>query len=78
MTIYRLQSFAPTHKIIAVQRISAASDAEAVSLARDLVNSASAVASFDLWERERPIHGVAPTMRRKTRWRGSQNVPRPG
>ena len=62
MTVYRLRSFAPSRRIIAVQRFSAANDDEAVSMATAMVEG-SAVASFDLWEGERRVEGVAPTMR---------------
>ena len=60
MMIYRLRSFSPTRKIIAVQRFSAADDAEALLMAHTMVSGVAAVASFDLWEGERPIHGAAP------------------
>ena len=67
MTIYMLRSFASSGRIVAVQRLSAETDQEALSLARDVVDGASAVARFDLWQRERHIHGVAPTAKGKLR-----------
>jgi hypothetical protein len=63
--IYRLRSFAADRKIIAVQRFSAADDAEAMGMASNMVAGASAVAWFDLWEGERLVGGTAPTMREK-------------
>ena len=63
MAIYKLRLFDATGKITAVQRLSAATDKEAMSIARAMVNRASAVSKFDLWEGERHIEGVAPTMR---------------
>ena len=47
-----------------MQRFSAADDTEAVVMAHAMVSGAAAVAGFDLWEGERPIHGTAPTMRK--------------
>jgi len=44
MTIYRLRSFGPTGRIVAVQQLSAADDKEAVATAREMVRSASGVA----------------------------------
>jgi hypothetical protein len=64
VTIYRLRSFAPSNRIIAVQRFSAANDDEAVTIASGMVDGAAAFAAFDLWEGERRVEGVAPTMRK--------------
>jgi len=64
MTIYTLRSFASTGRIVAVQRLSAETDKEALSMARDMVNGALAVARLDLWQGERRIGGAAPTMRK--------------
>jgi hypothetical protein len=61
VTIYRLRSFAPTRRIIAVQRFFAVDDDEAVSMATAMV----AGSSFDLWEGERAVHGAAPTIRER-------------
>ena len=55
-----LRSFASTGRIVAVQRLSADTDKEALSMARDMVKVASAVARFDLWEGERLIQRRAP------------------
>ena len=62
--MYTLRSFASSGRIVAVHRLSAETDAEALSMARDMVDGASAVARFDLWEGERRIDGAAPTMRK--------------
>jgi hypothetical protein len=67
MTIYTLRSFASSGRIVAVQRLSAETDEEALSMARDMVKGASALARFDLWQAERQIHGAAPTMKEKPR-----------
>ena len=64
MTIYTLRSFASSGRIVAVQRFSAEDDKEARAMARDRVKGASAVARFDVWQGERRIEGVAPTMRK--------------
>ena len=64
MTIYTLRSFAASGRVVAVQRFSAETDKEALSMARDMVKAASAVARFDVWQGERRIEGVAPTMRK--------------
>jgi hypothetical protein len=63
MTVYRLRSFGSDRKLIAVQKLSAATDDEAVATAREMVASASAVSAFDLYEDERRIAGAAPTAR---------------
>jgi len=53
MAIYTLRSFASSGRIVAVQRLSAEDDEEALAMARDMVKGASAVARFDLWQGER-------------------------
>ena len=63
--IYTLRSFAPSGRIVAVQRLSAAADAEALSMARNMVDGAAEVARFDVWQGERRIEGVAPTIRQR-------------
>jgi len=60
MTIYTLRSFAPNGRIVAVQRLSTENDKEALSMAREMVKGASAVARFDLWQGEGRIEGEAP------------------
>ena len=67
MAIYTLRSFASSGRIVAVQRFSAEDDKEALSMARDMVAGASAVARFDLWEGERLIQRRAPTAKGKRR-----------
>ena len=67
MAIYTLRSFASSGRIVAVQRLSAEDDKEALSMARDMVKGASAVARFDLWQAERRIEGKAPTAKGKPR-----------
>ena len=74
MTIYTLRSFAMTGRIVAVQRLSAETDEEALSMARDMVEGASAVARFDLWQAERHIEGKAPKKRGKPRARLSDGA----
>jgi hypothetical protein len=46
--------------------LSAEDDKEALAMAHDMVAGASAVARFDVWQGERRIIGVAPTMREKS------------
>ena len=64
MTIYKLRLFDAGGRIAAVQRLSAATDKEALSIVRVMLKEASAVAKFDLWQGERRIEGAAPTMRK--------------
>jgi len=64
MAIYTLRSFASSGGIVAVHRFSAEDDKEALTMARDMVAGASAVARFDVWQGERRIEGAAPTMRK--------------
>ena len=61
MTIYTLRSFASSGQILAVQRLSAEDDEEALSMAREMVKGAAAVARFDVWLGERHVEGAAPT-----------------
>jgi hypothetical protein len=68
MAVYQLRLFDPGRRIIAVQRFSAETDTDALSIARNITEKTSAVAWFDIWEGERHIHGAAPTAREKTRW----------
>ncbi len=63
MAIYHLRSFGPTGRIVSVHKLSAADDQEALAMAAEMVRGASGVAAFDLWDGERRVHGVAPTMR---------------
>ena len=67
MVTYRLRSFGPTGRIVSVQKLSAADDREALALAREMVRGASGVAVFDLWDRERRIHGAAPRTKKPRR-----------
>jgi hypothetical protein len=67
MTIYTLRSFASSRGIVAVQRLSAETDKEALSMARDMVKGASVVERFDLWQGERCIEGAAPRGKGKPR-----------
>lgn len=55
--------------MIGVQRFSASTDEEAVTIGHAMIKGASAVASFDLWEGDRPVHGAAPMMRARLRRR---------
>jgi hypothetical protein len=64
MAIYTLRSFASSGRIVAVRRLSAETDKEALSMAREMVAAASAVASFDLWQGERRIQGVELRMKK--------------
>jgi hypothetical protein len=65
MAMYTLRSFASSGRIIAVQRFSAETDKQALSMARDMVEGAAAVARFDLWQGERRIEGAAPPMKKR-------------
>jgi hypothetical protein len=47
MTMYTLRSFASSGRILAVNRLSAETDEEALSMVRDMVKGASAVARFE-------------------------------
>ena len=67
MAIYTLRSFASSGRLVAVQRFSAEDDKLALSIARDMVKGASAVAGLDLWQGERRIEGRAPTAKGKLR-----------
>ena len=64
MTMYTLRSFTSNGRIVAVQRFSAETDKEALAMAHDMIDGASAVARFDLWQGDRRIEGTAPTMRK--------------
>ena len=64
MAIYTLRSFASSGRLVAVQRLSAEDDKEALSMARDMVKGASAVTRFDVWQGERRIGGTPPRMRK--------------
>ena len=71
MMMYTLRSFASSGRILAVSRLSADTDEEALSMAREMVAAASAVASFDLWQGERRIQGTELRMKKgKPRRRG--------
>jgi hypothetical protein len=65
MTISTLRSFTSSGRIVAVQRFSAETDEEALTVARKMVKEAPAVARFDLWQRVRHIEGEAPTPRKE-------------
>ena len=67
--IYTFRSFASSGRIVAVQRLSAETDEEALAMAREMVKRASAAASFDLWQDHRCIEGEAPTTRKGKRRR---------
>ena len=64
MTIYKLRLFGASGKIVAVQRLSAATDKEALSIVRGMFKEGSAAPRFDLWQGERRVEGDAPTMRK--------------
>jgi hypothetical protein len=64
MTMYTLRSFASSGRIVAVQRLSAETDREALSMARDMVKGAATVTRFDVWQGERHIEGPPPRMRK--------------
>ncbi len=61
--IYQLRLIGPTRKVVAVQRFSAPTDAEAGAEAQSRREGSVSVADLDVWEGERRVHGVAPTMR---------------
>jgi hypothetical protein len=62
MAVYTRRSFASNGRIVAVQRLSAEDDEEALAMACEMVKGASAVAGFDLWQGERRIEGEAPAV----------------
>jgi hypothetical protein len=55
-------------------RFSAETDKEALSMAHDTIDGASAVARFDLWQDERHIEGAAPTMKESPAGEGRGQV----
>jgi hypothetical protein len=63
--IYTFRSFASSGRIVAVQRLSAETDEEALAMAREMVKGAPAVARFDLWQDHRCIEGEARTVRKE-------------
>ena len=63
--IYIFRSFASSGRIVAVQRLSAETDEEALAMAREMVKGAPAVARFDLWQDHRCIEGEARTVRKE-------------
>jgi hypothetical protein len=63
--IYTFRSFASSGRIVAVQRLSAETDEEALAMAREMVKGTSAVSRFDLWQDHRCIEGEARTMRKE-------------
>ncbi|HLJ64429.1 MAG TPA: hypothetical protein VKT70_10005 [Stellaceae bacterium] len=65
MVIYKLRLFDGNGRVVAVQRLSAASDDEALSIIHGMFEKTSVVARFDLWEGERRVKGSVP--RRKPR-----------
>jgi hypothetical protein len=62
--VYTFRSFASSGRVVAIQRLSAETDEEALAMAREIIKGASAAASFDLWQDDRCIEGEAPTMRK--------------
>jgi len=65
---YRLRLFGPTGRIVAVQRLSAGDDREAVAQVQEMIKGASGVSTFDLWNDDgRRIEGAAPTRGEKPR-----------
>ena len=65
MAIYTLRSFASSGRIVAVNRLSADTSEEALSIARGMIEGAAAVVRYDLWQDDRRIEGVAPTMKKR-------------
>ena len=65
MTVYKLRLYGTSGKIVAVHRLSAATDKEALSIVRGMFNEArAAVVTFDLWQEERCVETAALTRRR--------------
>lgn len=60
MAVYQFRLFGRNGKIVAVQQISAGSDQEAMSLARDCIKGAAAVAKYELWHGRRKVPAASP------------------
>jgi hypothetical protein len=69
MAIYKLRLFDDAGKLAAVQRLSAFNDDEALSIVRSMFEKTSADTRFDLWDGERRVEGMAPTIRKGQRRR---------
>jgi hypothetical protein len=63
MAIYVLRLYGANGKIAAVRRLSAETDEKALTIVHGTFEETSAIARFDLWQGERRVEGVAPTMR---------------
>ena len=62
MAIYLLRSLGPGGKVLGAQRFSALGDPEALTVAAEMVEG-SAVATFEVWQGDRRVEGVSPTIR---------------
>jgi hypothetical protein len=65
MTVYRLCLFGSAGSLMAVQKLSALDDEEALAVARETVKGHSEIAAFDLWEGQRKVELTEP--RRSTK-----------
>jgi hypothetical protein len=65
MTVYRLCLFGPAGSLMAVQKLSALDDEEALAVARETVKGHSEIAAFDLWEGPRKVRAEALKRQRK-------------
>jgi len=65
MTVYRLCLFGSAGSLMAVQKLSALDDEEALAVARETVKGHSEIASFDLWEGPRKVNAETRKRRRK-------------
>lgn len=70
MAIYQLRLIGPTGKVVAVQRLSALTDAdaEAVAEAQARIESSVSAADFDLWQGEHRVH-ITRLLRQRQRGR---------
>jgi hypothetical protein len=65
MTVYRLCLFGPAGRFVAVQKLSALDDEEALAVARETVKGHSEIAAFELWEGPRKVSVEALKRERK-------------
>jgi hypothetical protein len=66
MTLYHLRSLRPSGNVAAVQRFSALSDEEALSIAREMVKAA-VEPDFELWHRRRCVHATTLEKEKRSR-----------
>lgn len=67
VVMYQLRLIGPAGKVVAIQRLSALTDAEAVAQAQARIEGSVSVADFDLWQGERRVHMTRVLRQRKRR-----------